>query len=89
MTLCRIDLDVARMDSPISSASSQTTVGPQMDLNSTFADEETSSIMLASNNDTTSLIILTSTESGYGGGQPSVSNISLTSMIGDEGGKIT
>ena len=82
MTLCRIDLDVARMDSPISSASSQTTVGPQMDLNSTFADEETSSIMLASNNDTTSVIILTSTESS------SVSNISLTSMIGDEGGKI-
>ena len=88
MILCRIDLDVARMDSPISSASSQTTVGPQMDLNSTFADEA-SSIMLASNNDTTSVIILTSTESSYGGGQPSVSNISLTSMIGDEGGKIT
>ena len=86
MTLCRIDLDVARMDSSISSASSQTAVGPQMDLNSTYADE---SIMLASNNDTTSVIILTSTESSYGGGQPSVSNISLTSMIGDEGGKIT
>ena len=56
-----------------------------MDLNTTFAEE--SSSMLASNNETSSSSVILTTESSYGG--PAVSNITLTSMIGDEGGKIT